>query len=150
MFPHFRLQEFWGNLGCENIGRDQISPKFLAPSLPIDARILGILGKFDPCRCFRISGFRNFGEIRAWRHFSNLGCENIGRDQISPKFLAPALPIDARSLGILGKFDPCRCFRISGFRNFVKFEPGSTLATSDAKSIGRDCKCHYDAIVFLS
>ena len=109
MFSHFRLQEFWGNsnLGCENIGRDQISPKFLAPSLPIDA-----------CRCFRISGFRNFGEIRAWRHFSNLGCENIGRDQISAKFLAPSLPIDARILGILGKLDPCRCFRISGFRNF--------------------------------
>ena len=107
-----------GGLGCQNIGRDQISPKFLAPSLPIDARILEILGKFDPCRCFRISGFRNFGEIRAWRHFSNLGCENIGRDQISPKFLAPSLPIDARILGIWGKFDPCRCFRISGFRNF--------------------------------
>ena len=64
-------------LGCENIGRDQISPKFLEPemqkhrqgsnfpkipkiwatiarALPIDARILGILGKFDPCRCIRI------------------------------------------------------------------------------------------------
>ena len=103
---------------AKSIGRDQISPKFLAPSLPIDARILGILGKFDPCRCFRISGFRNFGEIRAWRHFSNLGCENIGRDQISPKFLAPSLPIDARILGILGKFVPCRCFCISGFRHF--------------------------------
>ena len=132
-----------GSLGCENIGRDQTSPKFLKPemrkhrqgsnfpqipkicatiarALPIDARILGILGKFDPCRCFRISGLRNFGEIRAWRHFSNLGCENIGRDQISPKFLAPSLPIDARILGILGKFDACRCFRISGFRNFGK------------------------------
>ena len=75
-----------GNLRCENIDRDQISPKFLkpemrkhwqgsnfpkipkisatmVPALPIDARILGILGKFDPCQCFRISGFRNFGEI---------------------------------------------------------------------------------------
>ena len=29
----------------------------------IDARILGILGKFDPCQCFGMSGFRNFGEI---------------------------------------------------------------------------------------
>ena len=29
----------------------------------IVAQILGILGKFDPCQCFRISGFRNFGEI---------------------------------------------------------------------------------------
>ena len=57
----------------------------------MDARILGILVKFDPCRCFRISGFRNFGEIRAWQHFSNLGCENIGRDQISPKFLQPEM-----------------------------------------------------------
>ena len=113
----FGAWRHFSNLGCENIGRDQISPKFLAPSLPIDARILGILGKIDPCRCFRISGFRNCGEIRAWRHFSNLGCENIGRDQISPKFLAPSLPIDARILGILGKFDPCRCFGISGFRN---------------------------------
>ena len=149
-FGEIRAWRHFSNLGCENIGRDQISTKFLAPSLPIDARILGILGKFDPCRCFRISGFRNFGEIRAWRHFSNLGCENIGRDQISTKFLAPSLPIDARILGILGKFDPCRCFRISGFRNLGKFEPGSTFATSDAKSIGKDCKCHYDAIVFLS
>ena len=117
-FGEIRAWRHFSNLGCENIGRDQSSPKFLAPSLPIDARILGILGKIDPCRCFRISGFRNFGEIRAWRHFSNLGCENIGRDQISPKFLAPSLPIDARILGILGKFDPCRCFGISGFRNF--------------------------------
>ena len=37
-------------------------------------------------------------------------------------------------------------FQASGILG--KFEPGSTLATSDAKSIGRDCKCHYDAIVF--
>ena len=103
-----------GSLGCENIGRDQISPKFLKPemrkhrqgsnfpkipkiratiarALSTDARSLGNLGKFDPCRCFRISGFRNVGEILAWQHFSNLGCENIGRDQISPKFLQPEM-----------------------------------------------------------
>ena len=156
MFSHFRLQEFWGNsslrhfsnLGCENIGRDQISPKFLAPSLLIDARILGILGKFDPCRCFRISGFRNFGEIRAWRHFSNLGRENIGRDQISPKFLAPSLPIDARILGILGKFDPCRCFRISGFRNFGEIRAWRHFSNLGCENIGMDCKYHYNSIMF--
>ena len=149
-FGEIRAWRRFSNLGCENIGRDQISPKFLAPSLPIDARILGILGKFDPCRCFRISGFRNFEEIRAWRHFSNLRCENIGRDQISPKFLAPSLPIDARILGILGKFDPCRCFRISGFRNFGEIRAWRHFSNLRCENIGRDCKCHYDAIVFLS
>ena len=30
------------------------------PALPI-----GVFGKFDPCQCFRISGFSNLGEIRA-------------------------------------------------------------------------------------
>ena len=100
--------------------------------------ISGILGKFDPCRCFRISGFRNFGEIRAWRHFSNLGCENIGRDQISPKFLAPSLLIDARILGILGKFDPCRCFRISGFRNFGEIRAWRHFSNLGCENIGRD------------
>ena len=49
----------------------------MVPALPIDARMVGILGKFDPCQCFGVSGFRNFGEIRAWQHFSNLGCEHI-------------------------------------------------------------------------
>ena len=137
-FGEIRAWRHFSNLGCENIGRDQISPKFLAPSLPIDARILGILGKFDPCRCFRISGFRNFGEIRAWRHFSKLGCENIGRDQISPKFLAPSLPIDARILGILGKFDPCRCFRISGFRNFGEIRAWRHFSNLGCENIGRD------------
>ena len=137
-FGEIRAWRHFSNLGCENIGRDQISPKFLSPSLPIDARILGILGKFDPCRCFRISGFRNFGEIRAWRHFSNLGCENIGRDQISPKFLAPSLPIDARILGILGKFDPCRCFRISGFRNFGEIRAWRHFSNLGCENIGRD------------
>ena len=137
-FGEIRAWRHFSNLGCENIGRDQISPKFLAPSLPIDARILGILGKFDPCRCFRISGFRNVGEIRAWRLFSNLGCENIGRDQISPKFLAPSLPIDARILGILGKFDPCRCFRISGFRNFGEIRAWRHFSNLGCENIGRD------------
>ena len=168
-----------GSLGCENIGRDQIAPNFLKPemrkhrqgsnfpkipkicatiarALPIDARILRILGKFDPCRRFRISGFRNFGEIRAWR-----GRENIGRDQISPKFLKPemrkhqqgssfpkipkicatiarALPIDARILGILGKFDPCRCFRISDFRNFGEIRAWRHSSNLGRENIGRD------------
>ena len=57
----------------------------MVPARPIDARILRILGKFDPCQCFRISSFRNFGE--AWQHFSNLGCENMDRDRLSPRFL---------------------------------------------------------------
>ena len=87
MFSHPRLLEC-----CQA----RISPKFLKPemrkhwqgsNLPkipeilasmgsaraIVAQILGIWGKFDPCRCFRISGFKN-----------------------------------------LVKFDPCRCFRIRG------------------------------------
>ena len=76
----------------------QISPKFLKPEMrkhwqgsnfpkilkilasmgsagAIVAQILGILERFDPCQCFRISS------------------------QVS---------------GILGKFDPCPCFRIGG------------------------------------
>ena len=44
----------------------------MAPALPIDARILGILGKFDPCQCFRISGFRNW-------------------EGLSPRFLKPEM-----------------------------------------------------------
>ena len=65
----------------------QISPKFLKPEMlkhwqgsnfskktqqilasmgsagAIVALILGSWGKFDPCPCFRISSFRNSGEI---------------------------------------------------------------------------------------
>ena len=63
----------------------------MVPALPIDARMVGILGKFDPCQCFGVSGFRNFGEIRAWQHFSNLGCEHIDRDRLSPRFLKPEM-----------------------------------------------------------
>ena len=37
---------------------------------------------------------------------------------------------------------------MSGFRNFGEFEPGGSLATSDAKNTGRDCKCHYNSIMF--
>ena len=125
-------------------------PKISCPITPHRCQDFGNFGEFDPCRCFRISGFINFGEVRAWRHFSNLGCKNIGRDQISPKFLAPALPIDARNLGILGKFDPCRCFRISGFRNFGEIRAWRHFSNLGCENTGRDCKCHYDAIVFLS
>ena len=57
----------------------------------IVAQILGILGRFDPSQCFRISSFRNFGEIRAWQHFSNLGCENIDKERLSPRFLKPEM-----------------------------------------------------------
>ena len=41
-------------------------PKLLASmgsARAVVAQILGILGKVDPCRCFRISAFKNFGEI---------------------------------------------------------------------------------------
>ena len=41
-------------------------PKILASmgsARTIVAQTLGILGKFDPCQCFRVSSFRNFGEI---------------------------------------------------------------------------------------
>ena len=66
-----------GNLRCANIDKDQISKKFLKPEMrkhwqgsnfpkifkilasmgsavAIVAQILGILGKFDPCQCFRL------------------------------------------------------------------------------------------------
>ena len=72
----------------------QISPKFLKPEMrkhwqgsnfpkilkilasmgsagAIVAQILGILEKFDPCQCFRISSFRNFGEIWSLSMFSH-------------------------------------------------------------------------------
>ena len=41
-------------------------PKILASmgsAGAVVAQILGILGKFDPCQCFRISSFRISGEI---------------------------------------------------------------------------------------
>ena len=81
----------------------------MVPALPIDARILGILGKFDPCQVFSHFGLQ---------HFRNIGCEIIDRDQNSPKFHAPSLPIDARILGILGKFDPCQVFSHFGLQHF--------------------------------
>ena len=114
-------------------------PKILASmgsARAIVAQILGILGKLDPCWCFRISGFKNFGEIWSLPMFSR-----PRQARISPKFLKPemrkrrqgsnfpkilkilasmgsARAIVAQILGILGKFDPCRCFRISGFKKF--------------------------------
>ena len=77
MFSHPRL------LQCRQA---RISPTFLKPEMrkhwqgsnfpkipkllasvgsaqAIVAQMLGILVKFDPCRCFRISGFKNFEEI---------------------------------------------------------------------------------------
>ena len=146
MFSHPRL------LKCRQA---RISPKFLKsemrkhrqgsnfPQIPkilasvgsaraIVAQILGILGKFDPCRYFRLSGFKNFGEIWSLPMFSR-----PRQARISPKFLKPemrkrrqgsnfpkipkilasmgsARAIVAQILGILGKFDPCRCFRVLG------------------------------------
>ena len=49
-----------------------------------------------------------------------------------------------------GNLIPADVFAFQASGILGKFEPGGTLATSDAKSIGRDCKCHYDALVFLS
>ena len=155
MFSHPR------SLKCRQA---RISPKFLKPEMrkhrqgsnfpkipkilasmgsarAIVAQILGILGKFDPCRCFRISGFKNFGEIRSLPMFSHPRLLKCRQARISPKFLKPemrkhrqgsnfpkipkilasmgsARAVVAQILGILGKFDPCRCFRISGFKNF--------------------------------
>ena len=100
-----------------NTGRDQLFPKLLlceqlsAPALSIDARVVWETRSLP---MFRISGF-GIGEVEPGNMFGNLRCENIGGDQISPKFLVPALPIDASNLEILGKADPCQCFRISGF-----------------------------------
>ena len=155
MFSHPRL------LKCRQA---RISPKFLKPEMrkhrqgsnfpkipkilasvgsarAIVAQILGILGKFDPCRCFRISGFKNFGEISSLPMFSHPRLLKCRQARISPKFLKPemrkhrqgsnfpkipkilasmgsARAIVAQILGVLRKFDPCRCFRISGFKNF--------------------------------
>ena len=47
--------------------------------------------QFNLCKCFGISGFRNFGETYAWQHSGNLRCENIGRDcEFHYKFFVPA------------------------------------------------------------
>ena len=85
MFSHPRL------LKCRQA---RISPNFLKPEMrkhrqgsnfpkipkilasmgsrrAIVAQLLGILGKFDPCRCFRFSGFKNFGEICSLPMFSH-------------------------------------------------------------------------------
>ena len=142
----------------------QISPKFLKPEMRkhwqgsnfpkipkslasvgsagvIVSQILGILGKFDPCQCFRISGFRNFGKFDPCPMFSHPMLRKCCQAQISPKCLKteirkhwqgsnfPKVPkilasvgsagaIVAQFLGIWGKFDPCQCFRISSFRKF--------------------------------
>ena len=46
-----------------------------------------------------------------------------------------SLPIDARILGILGNFlIPSSVFAFQAFEALGTFEPGSTLATSDAKT----------------
>ena len=88
-----QILKFWGNLIPADVfasyvarTQAQISPKFLKPEMQktlagikfpkipkilastgsvgaIVAQMLGILGKVDPCQCFRISGFRNFGKI---------------------------------------------------------------------------------------
>ena len=95
VFSHFRLQKFWGNLIPVDVFASDVAkmlpgsnfpkvsearmPKTPAgisnfPKIPkilasmgsagaIVAQILGILVKFDPCQCFRISSFKNFGEI---------------------------------------------------------------------------------------
>ena len=67
-------------------------PKLLASmgsARAIVAQILGILGKFDPCRCFRISSFKNFGEISSLPMFSHPRLLNCCQARISPKFLKP-------------------------------------------------------------
>ena len=46
----------------------------------LDARMLRQLGKLSLCQCFRISGFRNFGETEIWQLSGNLRCKNTGRD----------------------------------------------------------------------
>ena len=141
-FP--KIPEAWNAKTSAGIKFPQNSQNLnnYSPAFPIDAGILGILGKFDPCQYFRISGSRNFGEIRAWQHFSTLGCENIGRDRISPKFFATALPIVATILGILGKFDPCRCFLISSFRNFGEIWAWPHSGNLRCENMGRACKCY--------
>ena len=73
VLPGSNFPKIPGSPKSDNIGRDQIS------------------ARFDRCRCCRIFGFRNFGKNRAWQHFSNLGCENIGKDQTSTKFLKPEM-----------------------------------------------------------
>ena len=69
-------QEIWGNLIPADVFASWVAkvppgsnfpkiPKLLASvgsARATVAQILGILGKFDPCRCFRISGFKIFGQ----------------------------------------------------------------------------------------
>ena len=87
-----------------------------------------------------MSGFANFGEIRAWRCFGNFGCENIARLQFPQNCqnlsnYGPALLIDARILGILGKLEPGHVLALLSSQILVKFEAGDVLATSDAKTL---------------
>ena len=95
MLSHFRLQEVGGSLipvdvfasdvakmlpgsnfpkvsearNAKTLAGIKISSKFvkilasMGSAGAIVAQILGILEKFDPCQCFRISSFRDFGEI---------------------------------------------------------------------------------------
>ena len=119
----------------------RISPKFLKPQMrkhrqgsnfPKIPKILASMGS---------DGARNFGEICSLPMFSHPRLLKCRQARISPKFLKPemrkhrqgsnfpkipkilasmgsARAIVAQILGILGKLDPCRCFRISGFKNF--------------------------------
>ena len=70
---HFRLHEFWANSSLAAFwqprmrkhrpGWNLLNSLQLNTDGPIDARTSGISGKFDPCQCFRMSGFTNFGDI---------------------------------------------------------------------------------------
>ena len=91
MFSHFKLKKCWGNLIPVDVFASDVakmlpgsnSPKFLKPEMrnhwqgsnfpkiprilasmgsarAIVAQIFGIWGKFDPCQCSFISGFKEF------------------------------------------------------------------------------------------
>ena len=69
--------KFWGNLIPVDVFASDVAKMLQGSSFrkipkigasmgsagAIVAQILGILEKFDPCQCLRISSFRNFGEI---------------------------------------------------------------------------------------
>ena len=132
MFSHPRL------LKC---CQARISPEFLKPEMRKDRqgsnfpkipKILASMGS---------GGARNFWEIRSLPMFSHLRLLKCCQARISAKFLKPEMrkhrqgsnftkipkilasmgstrAIVAPILGIFGKFDPCRCLGISGFKNF--------------------------------
>ena len=89
---------------------------YCVPPLPFAFQASRIFGKFDPCRCFRIRGHENVAGLKLpqnmRKHWQGSNFPKI------PKILASMGSAVVIVAQIFGKFDPCQCFRISGFRSF--------------------------------